>query len=401
MPHLRHDAHEPDAMEAAPARPHFKASPLILSELPMTSDLFQPVQMGPLLLANRIVMAPLTRSRAGKGEVPGPMNAEYYAQRASAGLIISEATQITQQGQGYAWTPGIETDAQVAGWKLVTDAVHAKGGHIFMQLWHVGRISHPSLQKDGQLPVAPSAVKPEGQAFTTTGFQPFVTPRALATEEIAGIVADYAHAARNARAAGFDGVEIHAANGYLIDQFLKDKTNLRTDRYGGGIENRVRFLREVTEAVVAVWGADRVGIRFSPVSPANDIDDSDPRAVFLAATKVIDELGLVYLHVVEGATGGPRDVPGGFDLQELRRAFRGLYMANNGYDLALAETARRENLADLIAFGRLFIANPDLVARLRAGAPLAPMVKETLYGGGEQGYTDYPAMDMTAAQAAD
>jgi N-ethylmaleimide reductase len=367
----------------------------------MTSDLFQPVQMGPLTLANRIVMAPLTRSRAGKGEVQGAMNATYYGQRATAGLIIAEATQITRQGQGYAWTPGIETDTQVEGWRLVTDAVHAKGGKIFLQLWHVGRISHPSLQKDGQLPVAPSAVKPEGQAFTATGFEPFVTPRALDIDEIPGIVADYAHATRNARAAGFDGVEIHAANGYLIDQFLKDKTNQRTDRYGGSVDNRVRFLREVTEAVVGAWSADRVGIRFSPVSPANDIADSDPRTVFLAATKVIDDLNLVYMHVVEGATGGPREVENGFDLQDLRRAFRGLYMANNGYDLALAEKARSENLADLIAFGRPFVANPDLVERLRAGAPLAKLDKETLYGGGEHGYTDYPAWSERAAQAAE
>jgi N-ethylmaleimide reductase len=367
----------------------------------MTSDLFQPVKMGPLTLANRIVMAPLTRSRAGSGEVPGPLNAEYYAQRASAGLIVSEATQITRQGQGYAWTPGIETEAQVAGWKLVTDAIHAKGGRTFMQLWHVGRISHPSLQKDGALPVAPSAVKPEGQAFTTSGFQPFVTPRALETAEIAGIVADYRRAAQNAKAAGFDGVEIHAANGYLIDQFLKDKTNLRTDQYGGGIENRVRFLREVSEAVASVWGADRVGIRFSPVSPANDIADSDPRPVFLAATQVIDDIGLVYMHVVEGATQGPREVPGAFDLQALRHAFRGLYMANNGYDLALAEKARGEGLADLIAFGRPFISNPDLVERLRSGAPLAPVVRETLYGGDARGYTDYPAMGEASRQAAE
>ena len=367
----------------------------------MTTDLFQSITMGPLTLPNRIVMAPLTRSRAGAGEVPGAMNAQYYGQRASAGLIISEATQITQQGQGYAWTPGIFTDAQIAGWKLVTDAVHANGGHIFMQLWHVGRISHPSLQADGQLPVAPSAVKAEGQAFTTTGFQPFVTPRALETDEIAGIVADYRRAAENAKSAGFDGVEIHAANGYLIDQFLKDTTNLRTDRYGGSVENRVRFLREACEAVVSVWGADRVGIRFSPVSPANDIADSDPRTVFLAATGVIDDLGLVYLHVVEGATGGAREVAGAFDLQELRRAFRGLYMANNGYDLAMAEAARRENRADLIAFGRPFIANPDLVERLRTHAKLTPVVRETLYGGDAHGYTDYPTLAEQMAQAAE
>jgi N-ethylmaleimide reductase len=366
----------------------------------MTRDLFQPVEMGPLTLANRIVMAPLTRSRAGAGEVPVPMNAEYYAQRATAGLIISEATQITRQGQGYAWTPGIATEAQVAGWKLVTDAVHAKGGRIVCQLWHVGRISHPSLQQGGQLPVAPSAVKPEGNAFTTTGFQPFVTPRVLETSEIAGIVADYARATRNARDAGFDGVEIHAANGYLIDQFLKDKTNLRTDQYGGSIENRVRFLREVSEAVAAVFGPERVGIRFSPVSPANDIADSDPRPLFLAATKVIDDIGLVYMHVIEGATQGPREVPGGFDLQDLRRAFRGLYMANNGYDLAMANSALSAGTADLIAFGRPFISNPDLVERLRIGAPLTEPIRETFYGGGAQGYTDYPTLADHARHAA-
>jgi N-ethylmaleimide reductase len=367
----------------------------------MTTDLFQPVKMGPLTLANRIVMAPLTRSRAGVGEVPGPLNAEYYAQRASAGLIVSEATQITRQGQGYAWTPGIETEAQVAGWKLVTEAVHAKSGLIFLQLWHVGRISHPSLQKDGALPVAPSAVRPEGQAFTASGFQPFVTPRALETAEIVGIVADYRRAAQNAKDAGFDGVEIHAANGYLIEQFLKDKTNQRTDRYGGSIENRVRFLREVTEAVTAVWGPERTGIRFSPLSPANDIADSNPLPLYRAATRVVDEIGLVYMHVVEGATQGPREVAGGFDLQELRRAFRGLYMANNGYDLALAEKARREGLADLIAFGRPFISNPDLVERLRSGAPLAQNVRDTWYGGDARGYTDYPPMAGQPRQAAE
>jgi N-ethylmaleimide reductase len=367
----------------------------------MTSDLFQPVKMGPLTLANRIVMAPLTRSRAGAGEVPGPMNATYYAQRASAGLIIAEATQITQQGQGYAFTPGIETPAQVAGWKLVTEAVHAQGGLIYLQMWHVGRISHPSLQPHGGLPVAPSAVRPEGKAFTASGFQPYATPRALEIGEIAGIVADYRFAAQNARDAGFDGVEIHAANGYLIDQFLKDKTNLRTDRYGGSIANRVRFLREVCEAVVSVWGSDRVGIRFSPVSPANDIADTDPRPLFLAATKVIDDIGLVYMHVVEGATQGPREVAGGFDLQELRHAFRGLYMANNGYDLALAEAARRNNLADLIAFGRLYISNPDLVERLRTGAALTPPDRDTFYGGDARGYTDYPMLPAPSRQAAE
>lgn len=365
----------------------------------MTTDMFQPVRLGCIDLPNRIVMGPLTRSRAGAGDVPGPLNAEYYAQRASAGLIVSEATQITRQGKGYAFTPGIETDAQVAGWRLVTRAVHDAGGRIFLQLWHVGRISHPSLQPGGSLPVAPSAVRPKGQAFTETGFQPFVTPRALAIEEIGAIVADYRRATTNALQAGFDGVEIHAANGYLIDQFLRDRTNLRTDGYGGSVENRTRFLAEVVEAVTAVAGGNRTGIRFSPVSPANDMADSEPRAVFLAAVERINARRLAYMHVVEGATQGPREVPGGFDLQDLRRAFKGLYVANNGYDLAMAQAALREGRADLIAFGRPFIANPDLVERLRRGAPLAEPQRETFYGGDAHGYTDYPALEDVRSAA--
>ena len=360
------------------------------------ADLFQPTRLGPLALSNRIVMAPLTRSRTGSRGIPGPMNAEYYAQRASAGLIVAEATQISPQGQGYAYTPGIHDAAQVAGWKLVTDAVHHAGGHIVLQLWHVGRISHPSLQPGGGLPVAPSAIKPEGKAFTEAGFQDFVTPRALETAEIAGIVEDYRRATVNAKAAGFDGVEIHAANGYLIDQFLKDKTNQRTDRYGGSIENRTRFLLEVTEAVVGAWSADRVGIRISPVSPANDIADSNPRAVFDHAVAQLNRFGLAYLHVVEGATGGPRDNIA-FDFQALRRAFDGAYMANNGYDLDLAQATLREDRADLIAFGRPFIANPDLVERLRTAAPLNTLDRDTLYGGDAKGYTDYPALRRQAA----
>ena len=364
------------------------------------TDLFSPVALGSLTLKNRIVMAPLTRSRAGRGPagVPGAMNAEYYAQRASAGLIVSEATNISPQGRGYAYTPGIYSEAQVAGWKLVTDAVHAAGGLIFCQLWHVGRISHPSLQPGGALPVSPSAVKPEGQAFTEDGFQPLVTPRALELDEIAGVVDQYRHATECARRAGFDGVEIHAANGYLIDQFLKDKTNLRTDAYGGSIENRTRFLAEVVDATVEAWSADRVGIRFSPISPANDIGDSDAEPLFRRAVQIVEAAGLVYMHVVEGATIGPRDVPGGFDLQVLRRAYSGVYMANNGYDLDLAAKTRASGQADLIAFGRLYLANPDLVERLRAGAPLAKAPKETWYGGGAHGYTDYPTMaELTPA----
>ena len=359
------------------------------------SDLFQPVRMGPLTLSNRVVMAPLPRSPAGAGRVPRAMNAEDYAPRARAGLIVSEATNISPQGKGYAFTPGIYSEEQVAGWRLVTDAVHAKGGHIVCQLWHVGRISHPDLQPFGGLPVAPSAIKPEGQAFTETGFKPHVTPRALDTDEVPGIVRDYAHAAACAKRAGFDGVEIHAANSYLIDQFLRDSTNKRTDRYGGSVENRARFALEVAAAVTDAWGGgERVGIRLSPLTPqvGNTPLDSDPMGTYGYLVERLNHFGLVYLHCIEGATQGSRDEPPGFSFQRLRRMFRGLYMANNGYDRALTLRARRENLADLICFGRPFIANPDLVERLRAGAPLAEAPKETWYGGDEHGYTDYPAL---------
>jgi len=364
------------------------------------ADLFQPVRMGELALPNRVVMAPLTRSRAGAGDAPGTLNATYYAQRASAGLIVSEATNITRQGKGYAFTPGIWSDEQVAGWRLVTDAVHGRGGRIVCQLWHVGRISHPSLQPGGGLPVAPSAIKPAGNAFTETGFQPHVAPRALETDEIPGIVADYRHAAEQAKRAGFDGVEVHAANGYLIDQFLRDGTNKRTDRYGGSVENRIRFLLEVTEAVTGVWGGGRTGLRLSPVSPANDISDSDPMAVFGPAVEAVNRFGLAYLHHVEGATGGDRNVAPDFDFQKLRRAFNGLTMMNNGYGLELALQALREDRADLIAFGRPYIANPDLVERLRRGAPLAKPDPATFYGGDARGYTDYPALDEEQLNAA-
>ncbi|UIN19927.1 alkene reductase [Herbaspirillum frisingense] len=360
-----------------------------------SSDLFKPVQLGAVQLQNRIVMAPLTRSRAQAGDVPTPVAAEYYAQRASAGLIIAEATQISPQGKGYAWTPGIYDQAQVAGWKKITDAVHAKGGRIFLQLWHVGRISHPDLQPGHALPVAPSAVKPEGNAFTETGFKPFVEPRALELSELPALVEQYKTAAQLAIQAGFDGVEIHAANGYLLDQFLRDKTNQRTDAYGGSIENRARLLLEVVAAVTSVVPSERVGIRLSPISPANDIADSDPKALFSYVVQQLNRYKLVYLHVVEGATGGPREVAGGFDLQVLRDLFQGIYIANNGYDLEMAAKARQGNRADLVAFGRPFIANPDLVERFKAGAALADFNQATLYGGGAEGYTDYPTMQAS------
>ena len=355
-----------------------------------TVDLFQPIHAGPFELSNRIVMAPLTRSRAGQGDAPVPMNAVYYGQRASAGLIISEASQISQQGKGYAFTPGIYTDEQVAGWKLVTNAVHAKGGHIFCQLWHVGRISHPDLQPEHALPVSASAVKPDGEAFTETGMKPFLVPRALGIEELPGIIQQYVHAAECAKRAGFDGVEIHSANGYLLDQFLRDGTNKRTDGYGGSIENRTRLALEVVEAVSGVWGGNRTGIRISPVTPhMGGIADSNPQALFNHLVKNLNRFNLLYLHVIEGETRGARDYCE-FDFTALRKLFNGLYMANNGYTKELAIQTLKEDRADLICFGRPFISNPDLVERLRTGAPLNPLDETTLYGGNEHGYTDYP-----------
>jgi N-ethylmaleimide reductase len=321
------------------------------------------------------------------------MNAEYYAQRASAGLIISEATQITQQGKGYAFTPGIYTEAQVAGWRLVTDAVHGAGGRIVCQLWHVGRISHPDLQPGNAPPVSASALRPEGQAFTETGFKPHVTPRALETSELPGIVGDYRHAAECAKRAGFDGVEIHSANGYLLEQFIRDSTNHRADGYGGSLANRLRLPLEVAAAIVEVWGADRVGIRLSPVSPNVSIaPDSDPMTTYGTLAAELGKLGLAYLHCVEGATTQSRDIPEGFSFARMREAFGGVYMANNCYDRAMALRAREDDTADLICFGRAYIANPDLVDRLRRDAPLAEVDAATMYGGDARGYTDYPAL---------
>ncbi len=357
------------------------------------SDLFEPVRLGSLRLSNRIVMAPLTRSRADADGVPQPLMAEYYAQRASAGLIIAEGTNISPQARGYAFTPGLYSPAQIDAWRAVTQAVHARGGKIFPQLWHVGRISHPSLQPGGSVPVAPSAIRPLATAFTGSGFEPCVTPRALGIAEIAQIVEHYRLAARNALEAGFDGVEIHAANGYLIDQFLRDSTNHRTDLYGGTLENRARFLLQVAAAAASECGADRVGVRLSPLSPVNGADlDSDPGATYGYVVRQLSQLGLAYIHIIEGVTQGPREVSGGFDLQLLRAAFKGSYIANNGYDLTLAIRARQQALADLIAFGRLFIANPDLVERFRVGASLNVPQRATFFGGGAAGYTDYPLL---------
>jgi N-ethylmaleimide reductase len=353
-------------------------------------DIFSPSKLGPLQLPNRVVMAPMTRNRAGRGNVPGPLNATYYAQRASAGLIISEATQISPQGVGYPGTPGIHNAEQIAGWKDVTDAVHAAGGRMFLQLWHVGRISHPSLQPDGALPVAPSAIAPAGQAMTAEGLKPFVAPRALETEEIAGIVEDYRQAAHNARDAGFDGVELHGANGYLIDQFLRDRSNRRTDRYGGTAQNRVRFLIEVVEAIVGEWGAERVGVRLSPTNPFNDMADSNPASTFATAVAELNRFGLAYLHVVEPAASDPvgdGDMP---DVRFFRKLWRGALMGNKGYDLARANAVIQAGWADLVSFAVLFLANPDLPVRFRRGGPFNPPDRKTFYGGTATGYTDYP-----------
>jgi N-ethylmaleimide reductase len=359
--------------------------------------LFQPLKLGEIEVANRIAMAPLTRNRAiSPNTVPSPLAPLYYAQRASAGLLISEATQISQQGQGYAWTPGIFTDAQVEAWREVTKAVHEARGKMVVQLWHVGRISHTSLQPSGGAPVAPSAIAAKAKTFITSGFAETSMPRALDIGEIPDIVQDYAHAARCSVRAGFDGVEIHAANGYLIDQFLRDGTNKRADAYGGSVENRIRFALEVTDAILGVLPAGRVGIRISPVTPANDASDSDPQAVFGALVDELAKRKLAYLHVIEGATGGPRDNIA-FDYDALRRAFGGAYIANNGYVRDNAIQAVASGHADMIAFGRPFIANPDLVERLRIDAPLAQGDQATYYGGGAKGYTDYPTLSAEAA----
>lgn len=358
------------------------------------SHLFTPVRLGPYDLPHRIVMAPLTRNRAASGNVPQDLNATYYRQRAKRALIITEATQVSPQGVGYPATPGIHSTAQVAGWRRVTEAVHAEGGRIFLQLWHVGRISHPSLQPGGELPVAPSAIRPAGEAMTYEGPKPFVTPRALATDEIPGIVEQFRMGAENARQAGFDGVEVHAGNGYLLDQFLRDGTNHRQDRYGGSLMNRARLLHDVVEAVAEVWTADRVGVRLSPVNGFNDMQDSAPETTFPAVAAMLGRQKLAYLHVVEVNLVGEA-VP--FDWVALREAFGGLYMANGGYDGTRAEDAVAKGRADLIAFGRPFLANPDLIRRLEIGVPLNQPDPATFYGGDAKGYTDYPALETAGA----
>ena len=368
------------------------------------TTLYDPITAGRLELANRMVMAPLTRNRSPNA-VPGDLSLTYYTQRATAGLIVTEGTAITHQGQGYADVPGLYAPEQLAGWRPVTDAVHAAGGRIVTQLWHVGRVSHDSLQPGGGKPVAPSAVRAKSKTYLVNpdgsgAFAETSEPRALALDEIPGIVDDFHRAAKAAvEEAGFDGVEIHGANGYLVDQFLRSGSNLRTDAYGGSVENRARFLFEVMEAVAEAAGPGRAGIRLSPVTPANDASDPDPQPVFDYVAEGLGRYDLAYVHVIEGQTGGDRAYRQGeaaFDYDAFKAAYRnaggkGAWMLNNGYDKALAEAAVAEGRADLVAFGKPFIANPDLVRRFREGLPLNTPDKATFYGGGANGYIDYPA----------
>ena len=353
-------------------------------------NLFKPTRLFEMELKNRIVMAPLTRCRANVGDCATALQATYYAQRASAGLIISEASQISQQGKGYPSTPGIYTDEQIKGWKLATEAVHQASGKIFCQLWHVGRISLPHFQPNGALPVAPSAIKPKGFALTEHGKFPLETPRALETSEIPGIVEQYVHAAKCAKKAGFDGVEIHAANGYLIDQFLRSGSNIRTDAYGGSVNNRIRLLLEITQALTQVWPSHQIGIRLSPVSTFNDMHDEHPEQTFSKLIEALNPMHIAYIHCIEGTARDTRPSPSEFDFAKLRHQFNGMYIANNGYDLALAKSALDQNHADLVCFGRPFIGNPDLVYRMQNHLELNDAPIETWYGGDARGYTDWP-----------
>lgn len=363
------------------------------------TNIFEPLQLGAITIPNRIIMAPLTRMRSKQpGNIPHELNAEYYSQRASAGLIISEASQVSQQGQGYPGTPGIHSAEQVTGWKLVTGAVHKNGGRIFLQLWHVGRISHRSHQLNDQLPVAPSAIKPSGGTFSASWKEvAFETPRALENSEIAGIVSDFKKGAQNAKDAGFDGVEVHGANGYLLDQFLQDGSNQRSDNYGGSIENRARFLLEVIDETVEVFGSNRVGVRLSPYGTFNDMKDSDPIALFSYVLKELEKRNLAYVHLIEprssSAGGGDQTVADAPNTAEIfRKSFKGNLISAGGYKAQDAIEAVESGKADAIAFGRLFISNPDLVERIKQNAELNKYDRSTFYGGAQKGYTDYPAL---------
>lgn len=352
--------------------------------------LFSPFKLQDIHLKNRIVMAPLTRCRAGDHDVPSDMNALYYAQRSTAGLIISEAAQISQQGKGYPHTPGIYSEQHIAGWKKVTDAVHQAQGKIFCQLWHVGRISHPFYQENGALPVAPSAIRPKGQALTENGLMDFVTPRALKLEEIPSIIEQYRHAAFCAKQAGFDGIEIHAANGYLLDEFLRSSTNHRTDAYGGSVQNRIRFVLEVLDTILSIWPSHRIGIRLSPISKVNSMEDTDPMKTYMTLIYELNSKKIAYIHLVEGSTDS-KDRPSkqDFNFLALREAFHGAYIANNLYTKSLAIEALENHHADLISFGKPFIANANLVEKFKYDLPLVHAPKSTWYGGDERGYTDW------------
>jgi len=368
--------------------------------------LFSPLKVGPYQLEHRLMMAPLTRMRAAKPSLaPRPLNADYYAQRTTpGGLIVAEASPVLATGFGNPGVPGIYSEPQIEGWRAVVDAVHAKGGVIFLQLWHVGRVSHSSFQPGGALPVAPSAVAISADYKTMTAdgkAAAYETPRALETGEVAGIVEAFRQAARNAKAAGFDGVEIHGANGYLIEQFLQSRSNLRTDQYGGGIQNRVRFLMEVTQAVIEVWGADRVGVRLSPYGVANDSGEADPMPLYTHAIQSLNPLGLAYLHFIEPRSSGAgraevnhQNVPSAMVL--FRPVWKGVLISAGGFTGEAADAAIAAGHADAIAFGRIFISNPDLPRRLRHGYPLTPYNRATFYGGEEKGYTDYPEYDEMA-----
>jgi N-ethylmaleimide reductase len=365
------------------------------------SKLFTPTEVGPYRLSHRVVMAPLTRMRSDPGDIPSALMVEYYTQRVSdGGLIVSEATPVSIRGNGYAGAPGIYSDRQIAGWRRVTDAVHAKGGRIFQQLWHVGRQSHVDLQPNGEAPVAPSAIPAEGYAYTKRGEAPFSMPRALELHEIPGIIEEFRSGAERALRAGFDGVEIHGANGYLPDQFLQDGTNKRTDEYGGPIENRARFLLEVTQAAISAWGADRVGVRISPSGTYGSMSDSNPPATFGYAATQLDRLGIAYLHVVEPRIKGTEEISHGqapVAAQHLRPKFSRTLIAAGGFAADSAEAIVAAGDADLVAFGRHFISNPDLPERLRRGLPLNRYDRSTFYGGDARGYLDYPAAEVASA----
>lgn len=362
-----------------------------------TIDLFAPYEMGPLRLENRMVMAPLTRSRAEAGNVPSRMAATYYSQRAQAGLVITEATQASAGGQGYIDTPGIHTDDQVRGWRKVTEAVHRAGGLVFVQLWHVGRVSHPDF-RGGELPVAPSAIAPRGvQTYTAQGLKDIPAPRALDAEELPEIVREFRAAGENAKAAGFDGVEVHGANGYLLDQFLESGTNQRTDSYGGSVENRARLLFEVIDDLMTVWGPERIGVRLSPGGTFNDMCDANPRETWGYVAKRMAALKLAYLHLIEPAPAQGEHATPDLSARFFRPLFPRTLIVAGGYTLERGNAVLRAGLADLVAFGRLFLANPDLVERLRRGSALNEPNPDTFYGGGAEGYIDYPALGQAKA----